>query len=188
MAEESYSGREVAMAIDAMRESIVALRDRIDSEINAKLDVVNEKFAGLRDEMNAKFTGLRDEMNAKFDGLCGQLTIIKWIMGGFGAVSVAAFAHLHLVTTDLKVAVGRIDEHLVSVDARLAGMDGRFQQMDRRFEQMDRWFEQMDRRFEALEQRIDTKFDMLTTLILNLQPPPRRTEGFTLAPGLGSRQ
>ena len=60
--------------------------------------------------------------------------------------------------------------------------------MDKRFEAMDRRFEAMDKRFEALESRMDKRFDTLTTLIMNLQPPLKRTEGFTLAPGLGGRQ
>jgi hypothetical protein len=53
---------------------------------------------------------------------------------------------------------------------------------------MDKRFEAVDARFDALEHRMDKRFDTLTTLIMNLQPPQRRTEGFTLAPGLGGRQ
>ena len=40
MAEEFYSGREVGMAIDAIRESIVALRDQVSANI-----------VGLRDQL-----------------------------------------------------------------------------------------------------------------------------------------
>jgi hypothetical protein len=157
MTEDTYTAREVGTAIGEMKARLAGLRDEM-----------NAKFAGLRDEMSAKLVGLRDEMNgkfdvvnAKFDGLCGQLTLIKWVMGGFGAVSVAAFAHFHIVTRDLTVAVTRIDEHMAAVDVRLTGIDNRL---------------------DALEQRIDRKFDSLTTLILNLQLPQKRTEG------LGNRQ
>jgi hypothetical protein len=109
-------------------------------------------------------------------------------MGSFGAVSVAAFAYFYVITKDLSVAVARIDQHLESVDASLERVDKRFEAIDKRFEAIDARFDglelSMDRRFDAMERR----FDALTTLILNMQPPMKRTEGFKLAPGLGSRQ
>jgi flagellar capping protein FliD len=146
------------LAIDAMRESIVALRD----------------------QMNANIVGLRD-----------QLTLMKWVMGGFGAVSVAAFAYFYVITKDLSIAVARIDKHLESVDIRLASTDKRLDalefRMEKRFEAVNERFEAIDARFDALELRMDKRFDALTTLILNLQPLQKRTEGFTLAPGLGGR-
>src|SRR5262245_18375188 len=92
MAEDFHSGREVAMAIDAVRDSIVALRN----ETNANIVVLGD-----------------------------QLTLIKWVLGGFATLSVAAFAYFYLITKDLSVAVARIDEHLAFVDARLEGMDKR---------------------------------------------------------------
>jgi septation ring formation regulator EzrA len=133
-----------------------------------------------------------DAMGARIVALRDQLTDIKWVMGGFATVAVAAFAYFYLITKDLSIAVARIDEHLKSVDTRLDSVDQRLDsietRMDKRFEAMDRRFEAMDKRFEALESRMDKRFDTLTTLIMNLQPPLKRTEGFTLAPGLGGRQ
>jgi flagellar capping protein FliD len=160
MVEEFQNGREVGLALTAVRESIVALRDQMDASI-----------AGLRD----------------------QLTNIKWVMGGFATASVAAFGYFYFTTTQLSVAVARIDKHLESVDARLDSVDKRFEAVDARFEaleaRMDKRFEAVDARFEALEARMDKRFDVmdkrfdtLTTLILNWQPLQKRTEGF------GSRQ
>jgi hypothetical protein len=160
MVEEFQNGREVGLALTAVRESIVALRDQMDASI-----------AGLRD----------------------QLTNIKWVMGGFATASVAAFGYFYFTTTQLSVAVARIDKHLESVDARLENVDKRLDsietRMDRRFEAVDKRFEAVDARFEALEARMDKRFDVmdkrfdtLTTLILNWQPLQKRTEGF------GSRQ
>jgi hypothetical protein len=177
MVEEFQSGREVSLAIAAMRESIVALRDQMDASIVA-----------LRDQLNAQIVGLRD-----------QLTLIKWVMGGFGVVTVSAFGYLFFTTTQTTVAVAGINAHLVSVNARLDGVDKRIEalesRMDKRFEAVDARFEAVDKRFEAvdahsdaLELRMDKRFDALTTLILNLQPPQKRTEGFTLAPGPVGRQ
>jgi hypothetical protein len=149
MVEEFQSGREVSLAIAAMRESIVALRDQMDASIG----------------------GLRD-----------QLTNIKWVMGGFATASVAAFGYFYFTTTELSVAVARIDKHLESVDARLDTVDKRIDSIETR---MDKRFEAVDARFEALEARMDKRFDVmdkrfdtLTTLILNLQPLQKRTEGF----------
>jgi flagellar capping protein FliD len=107
-------------------------------------------------------------------------------MGGFATASVAAFGYFYFTTTQLSVAVARIDKHLESVDARLENVDKRLDsietRMDRRFEAVDKRFEAVDARFEALEARMDKRFDTLTTLILNWQPLQKRTEGF------GSRQ
>jgi hypothetical protein len=142
MVEEFQNGREITMAIEAMRESIVALRDKLSD--------------------------------------------IKWVMGGFATASLAAFAYFYLTTTDLRIAVAQIDEHVKSVDARLENVDKRFDALEAR---MDKRFEAVDARFNALEIRMDQRFeamdkrfDALTTLILTMQPPQKRTEG------LGSRQ
>jgi flagellar capping protein FliD len=138
--------------------------------------MVEEFHSGPEKVIEARIVALRD-----------QLTGIKWVMGGFATAAVAAFAYFYLITKDISVAVARIDEHQRSVDTRLETVDKRLDsietRMDKQFEAMDRRFEAMDRRFEALEVRLDKRFDTLTTLILNLQPPQKRTEGFTLAPG-----
>jgi flagellar capping protein FliD len=164
MAEEFQSSREVGLAIEAMCARIVALRD--------------------------------------------QLTDIKWVLGGFATVAVAAFGYFYITTKEVSITVARIDEHLKSNDAYLksldkrldsieTGMDKRFDAVDKRFEAVDKRFDAVDKRFEAvdmrfdavdarfdaLELRMDKRFDALTTLILNLQPPlQKRTEGFRLVP------
>jgi hypothetical protein len=97
------------------------------------------------------------------------------VMGGFATASVAAFGYFYFTTTQLSVAVARIDKHLESVDARLDSVDKRFEAVDARFEALEA---RMDKRFDVMDKRFDT----LTTLILNWQPLQKRTEGF------GSRQ
>ena len=106
--------------------------------------------------------------------------------GWFATAAIAAFAYFYLITKDLSIAVARIDEHLESVDARLESVDKRLDSIETR---MDKRFEAVDKRFEALELRMDKRFeamdkrfDVLTTLVTNLQPLQKRTEGFRLVP------
>src|SRR5262245_9977381 len=153
------------------------------------IDAVRDSIVALRNETNANIVGLRDQTNANIVGLGDQLTLIKWVMGGFATVAGAAFAYFYLITKALSVAVARIDEHLAFVDARLEGVGKRLDaidtRMDKQLEAIDKRLEAVDARFDALEHRMEKRLDTLTTLIVNLQPPLKRTEGFTLVPGQG---
>ena len=69
--------------------------------------------------------------------------------------------------SDVDRRFSEIDRRFLEVDGRFEKIDQRFVELERRFEKIDAQFEKMDFRFEKIEKNLDSKGEMLRSIIEN---------------------
>ena len=197
MVEEFQSGREVGLALEALRTSIDGQRDQlilmkwviggssaVAVTIFAYLFAVNTQTTVTTARIESRFDVVDEQfktVNQRFEDLDQRLDErFKTVNEQFKFVN----EQFKVVNEQFK----GVNEQFKGVNEQFKGVDERFKAVDQRFDTLQNT---MNQRFETMQRTMDQRFDSvdkrletLTTLITTLLPPKQKTEGFTLAPGL----
>ena len=71
---------------DTLDAKIDGVKDTLDQKITGTKDELTTSITGTKDELTASITGIKDELTASINGVKSEVRIIRWIIGGIGAV------------------------------------------------------------------------------------------------------
>lgn len=71
----SVASMALAQSVDVLKAELKGVEGRLDAKID-----------GVKNELKASIDGAKDEFKASIDGVKNEVTIIRWIIGGIGAV------------------------------------------------------------------------------------------------------
>ena len=71
---------------DTLDAKIDGVKDTLDQKITGTKDELTTSINGVKDELTTSINGVKDELTASINGVKSEVRIIRWIIGGIGAV------------------------------------------------------------------------------------------------------
>jgi DNA anti-recombination protein RmuC len=177
--ESATTCRELDRDIHGISLRLDQMQHAMDRRFDHAEQAANARFDQMQHAMDRRFDHVEQATNDRFDeaqrGNNGRLYLMQRIFIGAAFLTIACIGYLFVATSQVSVALGKVDGRFDVVDMRFVavaerfnGIDNRLDAMDKRLdamdERIDKRFEQIDKRFEQIDRRLDNIVDLVGQL------------------------
>ena len=136
----------ISLRLDQMQQAMSGRLDQMQHAMDRRFDHVeqaaNARFDEVQHAMDRRFDHVEQATSARFDeaqqGNNGRLYLMQRIFIGAAFLTIGCVGYLFVATSQMSVALGRVESRFDVVDMRFAAVGERFNGVDKRFELIDR--------------------------------------------------